>query len=287
MLSQALLSQVQTETGLNLAHCSISPISGGDISNAFLVKTQSAENLFIKANKVELYPMFVEEAIGLAEIESSCPFSTPKVLAHGKTATESYLALEYLEPSAKSELFWQQLGEELAQVHSKTSDSFGFESNNFIGSLPQYNSKASTWAEFFVELRLEFQVKLAFDHKLLSKNHLRKFNALYNELESIFPREKPSLVHGDLWSGNVHCSNNNAFVIDPAVYYGHREMDLAFSLMFGGFSPIFYESYESQLPLEKGFGKRVEFYNLYPTLVHLNLFGKSYLAPIENSLAKF
>lgn len=287
MLSQALLSQVQTETGLNLAHCSISPISGGDISKAYLLNTKSAENLFIKVNKLDLEQMFVEEAKGLAEIESAYLGSTPKVLAYGKTSTESYLALEYLEPSTKTELFWQLLGEKLAQVHSKTNDSFGFESDNFIGSLPQRNFKANTWAAFFIEQRLEFQVKLAFDSGLLSKNHLKKFSAFYSQVDSIFPTEKPSLVHGDLWSGNIHCSGNKAYFIDPAVYYGHREMDLAFTFMFEGFNQIFYDEYKSLLPLERGFGKRIEFYNLYPALVHLNLFGKSYLAPIENTLSKF
>lgn len=287
MLSQALLSQVQTETGLNLAHCTISPISGGDTSKAYLLNTKSAENLFIKVNKLDLEQMFVEEAKGLAEIESACLGFTPKVLAYGKTSTESYLALEYLTPSRKYDDFWRQLGEKLALVHSKSSEYFGFESDNFIGSLTQCNKNINTWEEFFIEQRLEYQVKKAFDSGLLSKIILRKFTSFYGQIDSMFPIEKPSLVHGDLWSGNIHCSGNKAYFIDPAVYYGHREMDLAFTFMFEGFNQIFYDAYKSLLPLEKGFGKRIEFYNLYPALVHLNLFGKSYLAPIENTLSKF
>ncbi|MFY0673838.1 MAG: fructosamine kinase family protein [Bacteroidia bacterium] len=287
MLSKELISQLQLQTGLNLAQCSVSPISGGDISSAFLVKAQNANALFLKINKAELHQMFIEEAKGLAALEEGCADAVPKILAHGVSANQAYLALEYLEPTQKTDNFWGALGEKLAKVHSKTNDQFGFESQNYIGSLPQYNSKESTWPAFFVEMRLDVQLKMAFDSGLLPRKIIKKFNAFYSNVESIFPQEKPSLVHGDLWLGNVLCSNSKAYLIDPAVYYGHREMDLAFTFMFGGFSQLFYESYEANFPLEPKFGTRVDFYNLYPTLVHLNLFGKSYLAPIENTLAKF
>jgi fructosamine-3-kinase len=114
---------------------------------------------------------------------------------------------------------------------------------------------------------------------------LKKFQRIYPVLENFFPKEKPALLHGDLWSGNIMRGKNGMPVlIDPAVYYGHREMDLAFSRLFGGFESLFYESYETVFPLEPGFEERVPVYNLYPLLVHLLLFGKSYLSGIEKTV---
>ncbi|WP_262711445.1 MULTISPECIES: fructosamine kinase family protein [Flavobacteriaceae] len=139
-----------------------------------------------------------------------------------------------------------------------------------------------------MENRLKPQVKLAFDTGALKTKELHLFESLYKQLPTIFPIENPSVIHGDLWSGNfIATTNNKAVFIDPAVYYGHREVDLAMSLLFGGFSNIFYTTYNEVYPLQKGFNNRKDIYNLYPLLIHLNLFGKSYLQSIKTIVSQF
>ena len=149
-------------------------------------------------------------------------------------------------------------------------------------------SKKYNFSEFYIENRLKPQVKLAFNSNKLQQKQIGQFENFYQKLADIFPTEKPCAVHGDLWSGNfINSINEKAVLIDPAVYYGYREVDLAMTLLFGGFSSGFYNSYEENYPLEIGFNNRKDYYNLYPLLIHLNLFGNSYLKSIENIITKF
>jgi fructosamine-3-kinase len=166
-----------------------------------------------------------------------------------------------------------------------TADQFGLHQDNFIASLGQDNTTNTSWTKFFIENRLEPLIGKAFYDSLISEKFLYRFREIYAKLESIFPKEKPALLHGDLWSGNVLRDNSgNPALIDPAVYYGNREMDLAFSRLFGGFDEGFYQAYEAVFPLEPDFEIRTDIYNLYPLLVHLHLFGKSYLSGIEKTI---
>ncbi len=288
MISKNLLKQIGQLLGENISTFNVSPVSGGDINSAYKFVTDTGKQFFVKVNSREFYNMFCQEEFGLQTIEKAVNNSTPKTIAKGFDSQLSYLVLEYLNPTLKTEYFWSQLATKLAQLHKITNEQFGFESNNFIGTLDQKNDFHENWTDFFVDCRLEPQIEKAFNQGLISNKLIAKFNYLFAELDSIFPVEKPALVHGDLWSGNIYCSNNSqAYFIDPSVYYGHREMDLAFSFMFGGFNYIFYETYKANFPIEPNFDKRRDFYNLYPTLVHLNLFGKSYLSPIERLLKSF
>jgi fructosamine-3-kinase len=165
---------------------------------------------------------------------------------------------------------------------------FGLDSDNYIASLHQKNHQTDNWADFFIEQRLEPMLGMAYFDKLIPLDFLKKFQTIYTKMNSLFPKEKPALLHGDLWSGNVICDQNGKpCLIDPAIYYGHREMDLAFSRLFGGFDSRFYEAYESILPLEPDFESRIGIYNLYPLLVHLNLFGTAYLPGIEKIIKRF
>ena len=142
--------------------------------------------------------------------------------------------------------------------------------------------------EFFIEGRLEKQIALAKNSGAIDSATVQQFNRLYNKLPEIIPEEKPSLIHGDLWNGNFMTgADGKAWLIDPAVYYGHREMDLAMTKLFGGFSTDFYESYNETFPLQKGFNNRVDIHNLYPLLVHVNLFGGGYLHEVKNILSRF
>lgn len=136
--------------------------------------------------------------------------------------------------------------------------------------------------------RLQPLVKLAYDSGLLDGQDARRMEILYKKLPEILPVEPPSLIHGDLWSGNYMVGNDgNPCIIDPAVYYGHREMDIAMSKLFGGFSPEFYRAYNEEYPMVKGWEKRVELNQLYPLLVHVNLFGEGYNRQVRQILKDY
>jgi fructosamine-3-kinase len=157
-----------------------------------------------------------------------------------------------------------------------------------MGALPQINQWAGNWTEFFIHQRLRPQVKLALDHHLLDPAHAAQFEKLYQRLNELFAVEPPALLHGDLWSGNYMCdSSENPVLIDPAIYYGHRNMDLAMTTLFGGFDDLFYESYQYHYPLPANYRQQWEICNLYPLLIHLNLFGKSYLSGILDTIRRY
>jgi fructosamine-3-kinase len=168
-----------------------------------------------------------------------------------------------------------------------TQKQFGLGNDNYISSLTQKNAQLDDWTEFFIINRLEPLISRAYYEEKINASFFSKFREIYPKLKGIFPKEKPALLHGDLWAGNVISdASGHPVLIDPAVYFGHREMDLAFSMLFGGFSDSFYEHYKEVFPIEPGFEERVQIYNLYPLLVHLLLFGTSYLPPIEKTVRR-
>ncbi|MEJ0102180.1 MAG: fructosamine kinase family protein [Bacteroidota bacterium] len=157
-----------------------------------------------------------------------------------------------------------------------------------MGALHQNNAYSENWNDFFVHQRLQPQTRIAIDKGLLPQKTIHQFDVLYKKLNSIFNKENASLLHGDLWSGNFMCDDQSQpFLIDPAVYFGHRNMDLAMTTLFGGFDKSFYESYQYHFPLPGNYREQWDVCNLYPLLIHLNLFGSSYLYDIETILKKF
>ena len=181
-----------------------------------------------------------------------------------------------------------EFGKKLGRLHKSTSDYFGLDYDNYIGKLPQSNTKHSNWFDFFALERIEPQVRMGIESGKLSRPILKSVEGFYKKLGSILPTEKPALLHGDLWSGNfMFTKSGGVSIYDPAVYYGHREMDLAMTRLFGGFSANFYEGYNEQFPLSGGFDSRVSIYNLYPILVHANLFGGSYCRQAENIINRY
>jgi len=225
--------------------------------------------------------------LGLKLLQEKSRFIIPEVIGEFQLDDDSFLVLEHLNQDIPNQKFWFDIGEKLAHLHQQSNSKFGLSFDNYIGSICQTNHHFLSWTEFFENQRLSPLVKLAFDKNLLPKEDLKAFNLLYLKLAEIFLTEKPSLVHGDLWSGNFLCHNNKPVLIDPSVYYGNREMDLAMTRLFGGFDDDFYNAYQNEFPLEKGWEKRIDICNLYPNLVHLILFGRSYYSPIKNVLNAF
>lgn len=266
---------------------SASLIASGNHNQGIRLET-SEGSFFLKLNFDHERDILAKEAEGLQRLRKSTFLEVPKTYGHGRIGDYNYLLSEFI-PSSRQQLdYWENLGLGMAQLHLNTSKFFGLDSDNYIASLPQKNHQFDDWLTFFIEQRLEPMLGKAYFDRLIPLDFLKKFQSIYPRLESIFPKERPALLHGDLWSGNVICdSEGQPCLIDPAIYYGHREMDIAFSKLFGGFDSRFYEAYESIAPLERGFDSRMGIYNLYPLLVHLNLFGAAYLPGIEKIVKHF
>lgn len=266
---------------------SMSPLSGGDINEVLQIQT-TIGHYVVKYNDKEKFPgMLAKEAKGLKLILNN-GFTTPPVIDSFSDRASQFLILDYIEPEKPSKIFWNRFAKRLSLLHQKGNDFFGLDYSNYIGSLPQKNDRKTTWEEFFVQNRLEPLIKTAFNKGLLRSPHLQRFEHLFTLLKDVIPDEQPALLHGDLWSGNFLCAlGQEPVLIDPAVYYGHREVDIAMTRMFGGFDPSFLEYYNDYYPLEKGWEIRLPVHNLYPNLVHLILFGSSYLGGIESVLKSF
>lgn len=264
------------------------PLSGGSINQAFRLETNSG-NFFMKYNRASVYPaMFEQEARGLALLNAAREIRVPEVIVSGEDGTYSFLILEYLDPAAKTNSFWEDFGRKLATLHAHKGESFGLDHDNYIGSLNQYNEQYERWTDFFREQRLMVQMEMAAGSGLLPKHTRQAFETLFSRLNDIFPEEPPSLIHGDLWSGNYMVDEKGeACIIDPAVYYGSREMDIGMSRLFGVFGSEFYEAYNETWPMEPGWRERIEICNLYPLMVHVNLFGGGYLGSVESILKRF
>jgi len=270
-------SILKDKLGSNVEISSIKNLSGGCINHAFKVDT-SAGAYFIKYNPNQNLSMFESEAQGLTIFKQSNCIDIPNVIGFGKASEFAYLILEFIDSSTPSREYWKDFGEKLAQMHQTTNTYFGLTHSNFIGSLPQFNRPTSSWISFFIEQRLEIQFQMAVDSGKISKSFIPKMNDVYRKLPDLIPEGKPSLLHGDLWSGNVMVNKNGEVIlIDPAVYYGNREVELAFTTLFGGFDQTFYDSYIDHFPLLPAFEDRIDLYNLYPLLVHVNLFGGGYV----------
>ena len=264
------------------------PVGGGCINNTEKIETSSG-NFFLKYNDAKQFPgMFDAEAKGLKLLREANEIFVPEVICLGEERDESFLVLELVRSGRRQRNFFEDFGKRLAKLHKHTSGGFGLDHDNYIGSLPQRNWPHDNWVDFFVEERLEQQIKLACDSNVLSRSFIPQFNNLFRRLNEIFPDEKPALVHGDLWSGNFMTAPDGfACIIDPAVYFGFREMDIAMSKLFGGFPAEFYDSYNSEFPMEKGWQLRADICNLYPLMVHVNLFGGGYVYDVQSILKRF
>lgn len=259
-------------------------VGGGCIHHAMRVETNCGV-YFIKQNAKHQYENFDAEADGLKTLEATKTLRVPKVLAIVQSDSAAWLILEWIESKQKQPRFWQHFGEALARLHQHTQATFGYKRDNFIGSLPQRNRAHARWSDFFREERLLPMIHLALQTGRLTIYEANRFEELFTKLDTLIPNEKPALLHGDLWSGNFLIDERGLpTVIDPAVYYGHREAELAFMHLFGGFDRQLFEAYNATFALEKGWRERIGLFNLYPLLVHLNLFGGAYWREIDTIL---
>lgn len=265
-----------------------SSISGGDISRAYLLCT-SKSRFFCKVhNGAEAYPMFLAEKDGLEAIRRTRTIKTPEVLCCEPIQSGACLVMEYVEARKPLPHHMQKLGHQLAALHQSRSGDFGWNMNNYIGSLGQSNRKHTGWASFYACERLLPQLQLAQQKGLLSKDEIPDRKRAQDVLKQYGPERKPSMLHGDLWSGNFLISSEGVpYLIDPAVYYGDHEVDIAMTRLFGGFGPEFYKAHEAVFPRTEGSTERQELYRLYYLLVHLNLFGVSYYKPVKQILSKY
>lgn len=272
-------------------------VAGGDINRSYAVTLNTGDKIFMKANAKENFGFFKAEASGLFALAMTGTLATPKILCagtdDGQEVGYSFLLMEFIKSAAPVSDYWKIFGRELAALHQADAskfvarDAFGFFEDNFIGARPQDNSPAATWLEFFRDKRLAPQFKAA-DANFSSADRSR-ITKLLNHLDDFFIEPKaPSLLHGDLWSGNVMAGpDGKAMLIDPAAYVGHAEADLAMTELFGGFPPDFYQAYREANPLEPGYEKRRDLYNLYQLLNHLNLFGQSYLGAVLSVVEEY
>lgn len=288
IIKQDLLEHLSQLHNTNVVIENTSVLSGGSINDAYKVVTNSG-TYFVKYNLASTYPnMFETEARGLNILRASNSIIIPEFYFVNTIGDYAYLVLEYIESSITSSKFWQNFGYSLAGLHKTSNASFGLDHNNYIGSLKQSNNFHSSWVEFFINERLTPQLKMAVDKGLIEQSTQNAFTALFLKLPLLLPEEQPALLHGDLWSGNFMIANNGeACIMDPAVYFGCREMDLAMSKLFGGFDHAFYNAYNEVYPLIEGWHERVDIHNIYPLLVHVNLFGRSYLNTIKGILKRF
>jgi len=265
-----------------------SSVSGGCINNAVKLVTNHGE-YFLKWNKDISEDMFEKEAKGLALLHDARELRIPGVVSVGEIDHKKYILQEYIGSAATKNDFWDDFGSCLANLHKNhVAENYGLDHQNYIGSLPQINNFKSSWIDFFIENRLEYQLQLAYKNGLVDKKFTARYRAFYKLLPELLPENPPSLLHGDLWSGNFMTGpDGKVCLIDPAVYYGNREIEIAFTRMFGGFDSLFYEAYHEAYPLDPGFERRIDIYNMYPSMVHVNLFGTSYLSGVESVLRRF
>lgn len=288
MIERVLRARIEAELAQGIRDAT--RVSGGDINDAFELVLDDGQHVFLKSNARAPLAMFAAEARGLAFLEQARALRIPRVLAcSAEHEQPSFLLLEFVHSARPRAGFDEELGRGLAELHRSSAPSFGLDHSNFIGRLAQTNRERSTWAEFYRAERLEPQLRAAIEAGHAPNALARDFERLFRRLpELVGEPEPPARLHGDLWGGNLHVDERGApCLIDPAVYGGHREMDLAMMQLFGGFGARVFSAYAEAFPLTDGHGERVQLCQLYPLLVHVNLFGASYVESVRRALARY
>jgi len=281
-----IAESIARATGEPFAPRSPSSVGGGCINTAVRL-SDGRRSFFVKLNSAERLEMFTAEAEGLGELARAGCIRVPEPVCHGTVDGQAYLVLEHVEMGRPGRNGAEQAGRRLAALHRTSRDRFGWHRDNTIGSTPQPNDSNADWIEFWREQRLGFQLKLAarngYGGNLQSQGEklLERFPALIDH------HPQPSLLHGDLWGGNLgYDSDGEPLIFDPAVYYGDREAELAMTELFGGFPGHFYAAYDEIWPLDAGYKSRKSLYNLYHILNHANMFGGGYVSQAQGMIER-
>ncbi len=286
LLTMEILQNIFTECGLKVQR--YESVHGGDINDAYCLIT-STEKYFLKVNDKNKYPlMFEKEARGLELLGKNSRTIIPQVIKAGSYDDHQYLLLQWLEKGSPEKDMWEKFAEALALMHKQCQPYFGLEEDNYIGSLQQINDKHDNWHSFYADCRIMPLVRSLYDSGMSSAIDVKAAERFCSKLDRLFPLESPALLHGDLWAGNYFVdSAGYAAIFDPAVYYGHREMDIGMTKLFGGFDQHFYDAYNEAYPMEKDWERRLELTQLYPLLVHAVLFGGHYISSAFNIIRRF
>lgn len=287
-LPKTLLAVLETLLGRVME---TTPVGGGDISQAARLRLAEGRQALVKWQARATPGLFSAEKRGLELLRSAGALRIPKVLAQSEASAErpAFIVLEWLDTGSKSAVSAAILGTGLAALHQVAGSAFGLDHDNFIGANPQSNQLNDNWLTFFRERRLAFQMELTRRNGYLPPQRARLLEKLLVRLGDWLPADPlVSLLHGDLWGGNwLALASGEPALIDPAIYYGHREADLAFTELFGGFPSAFYTAYQAAWPLDPGYEERKDLYNLYHLLNHLNLFGEGYGSSVDSILRRF
>jgi protein-ribulosamine 3-kinase len=289
LIEEKILTVFKNHFHLKEAIFSKSFVNGGSLNETYRVEVDG-KKAFCKINSANNFPqLFAREKNGLEFLSSTGIMATPEIFDCFEISNRQVLMMEWIEPGEQTIQFWKHFGRSLAGLHSISSASFGFKEDNYMGVVPQSNRQQGEWIIFFREQRLQTLCRLCFDKGLLLAHHIRNFEMVYKKLNEIFDEKSiPCLLHGDLWNGNfIAAKNEQAVLIDPAVYFGHPSVDLGMTNLFGGFPAVFYDSYQYYLPFPANYRQQWKVANLYPLLIHLYLFGRSYLREIEQTLSEF
>jgi len=274
----------ELEAALAARVVAVEPVAGGDINEAFRVRLGDGRVVFVKAHAAPPAGMFAAEAAGLDWLRAGA-LQLPRVLAVG----ERWLALEWLalegSPRSAGAAFAAALGRGLAELHQRGAPSFGLDRDNFLATLPQANAAAADWPTFYVERRLRPLVELG-----VARGRMPDLRGALDQLaarvDRFGPPEPPARLHGDLWWGNVGAAGGRPVLIDPAVYGGHREIDLAMLALFGGLPEALIAAYEERWPLAAGWRDRIALHQLYPLAAHAVLFGAGYGAQVARGVGR-
>ena len=253
------------------------PLTGGSICHTQLLKTATGESYVYKQLNNAPKDLFTCEQTSLATLAATGIFKTPKVYNVGQNA----ILLQYIDIIESTNKHWYRLGEQLAQLHCITNDAYGFHENNFIGTVPQQNTWQDNWPNFYREQRLLPLIQ----HSLFNYDDHQRWQKLLARLDDFLDNsEPPALLHGDLWNTNILFSEEDIYLIDPAVYYGSREIEIAYLEFVGDLHHPLLEAYQANYHLATDYAERKKLYLLYPYLVHLHLMGAMYLPGIRKIL---
>ncbi len=287
MLDHNILKKIESIIQARISETEM--IGGGDTGSSYKLYSSAQNSTFFF--KLLEHPKALEniasEVDNLKRIGASNSCEIPPVVSQVHTDNKNGLLLEWIERKIPDDKDLSNFGQCIARLHLNHDKQFGWHQSNYISVVEQVNGRHASWSEFYLTQRIEPLLKKGIDRGIFPGHVGYNLERLESTWNDTIPNEKPSFLHGDLWGGNFIIANNrHAYLIDPACYFGHREMDLAMSLLFGSFGRTFYQAYQEVYPLEKGFEERIEWHQLYPLMVHALLFQGHYIQRVINILQK-